>query len=105
MKSDKNTGKTMIFHTENDAPAGSLLGHLWASVGATLVLGFICCAIYPFVIWIIGQTLFPVQANGSLLKKDGSFTTDDKQAVGSGADRPGLYRAAVFPPAAQRGEQ
>lgn len=27
--------------------------------------------------------LFPVQADGSLLKKDGSFTTDDTQAVGS----------------------
>jgi K+-transporting ATPase ATPase C chain len=98
MKSDKNTGKTMIFHKENDAPGGSLLGHLWASVGATLVLGFICCAIYPFVIWIIGQTLFPVQANGSLLKKDGSFTTDDTQAVGSALIAQGFTAPQYFHP-------
>jgi len=33
----------------------------------------ICCGIYPFVLWAIGQTFFPFQANGSLLKgPDGS---------------------------------
>src|SRR5271170_2099078 len=47
------------------------------------MLGIICCAVYAFVIWGISQAVFPVQANGSLLKKDGSFTTDDTQAVGS----------------------
>ncbi|MGO9612512.1 MAG: potassium-transporting ATPase subunit C [Dissulfurispiraceae bacterium] len=28
----------------------------------------ICCVIYPLVLWAIGQTLFPFQSNGSLLK-------------------------------------
>ena len=28
----------------------------------------ICCGIYPLVLWAIGQTFFPFQANGSLLK-------------------------------------
>ena len=28
----------------------------------------ITCIIYPFVLWVIGQTLFPFQANGSILK-------------------------------------
>ena len=28
----------------------------------------ICCIIYPLVLWVIGQTLFPFQANGSILK-------------------------------------
>ncbi len=27
----------------------------------------ITCIIYPFVLWVVGQTLFPFQANGSIL--------------------------------------
>jgi K+-transporting ATPase ATPase C chain len=67
----------------NDQPGGSLLGHLWASIGVTIVLGIICCAVYPAIIWGIGQVFFRVQADGSLLTKDGSYTTDDSKAVGS----------------------
>jgi len=82
MQSEKNTGHTMIVHKSGES-GGSLLGHIWASIGVTIVLGIICCAIYPAIIYGLGQLLFPVQADGSLLKKDGSFTTDDTQAVGS----------------------
>jgi potassium-transporting ATPase KdpC subunit len=82
MQSEKNTGKTMIMHVSGE-PGGSLLGHIWASIGVTIVLGIICCAIYPIVIWGLGQTFFRWQADGSLLAKDGSHTTDDTQAVGS----------------------
>jgi K+-transporting ATPase ATPase C chain len=49
----------------------------------TIVLGVICCGIYPLVIWGIGQLIFPHQANGSLVKKDGSPTSDAATAVGS----------------------
>src|SRR5208337_1970822 len=28
----------------------------------------ITCIIYPLVLWVIGQTLFPFQANGSMVK-------------------------------------
>ena len=66
-----------------DDRGGSMLGHVWASVGATLVLGVVCCGLYPLAVWAIGQAAFPIQANGSLVTKDGKFTTDDKQAVGS----------------------
>ena len=31
----------------------------------------------------ISQAVFPIQANGSLVKKDGTFTTDERQAAGS----------------------
>jgi len=44
------------------------------------LLGFavaICCGVYPAVLWAIGQTLFPFQANGSLL------TGPDGKVVGS----------------------
>ena len=34
----------------------------------------ICCIVYPLVLWVIGQTLFPFQANGSMIKgADGKF--------------------------------
>jgi len=82
MKSEKNTGHTMIVPRVGE-PGGSLLGHLWASVGVTIVLGIICCAVYPTVVWGLGQVFFSHQANGSLLKKDGSFTNNPVEAVGS----------------------
>ncbi|MFZ0930622.1 MAG: potassium-transporting ATPase subunit C [Syntrophobacteraceae bacterium] len=34
----------------------------------------ICCIIYPLVLWVIGQTLFPFQSNGSMIKgPDGKY--------------------------------
>jgi K+-transporting ATPase ATPase C chain len=66
-----------------DDRGGSILGHIWASIGVTLVLGVVCCGLYPLAVWAISQAVFPIQANGSLVKRDGTFTSDDKQAVGS----------------------
>jgi potassium-transporting ATPase KdpC subunit len=82
----------------NAQPGGNILGHIWASIGVTLVLGVICCGIYPLLIWAIGQAVFPIQANGSLLKKDGTFTTDDSQAVGSALIGQGFSAPGYFHP-------
>jgi K+-transporting ATPase KdpC subunit len=77
----------IISHTETPAPAGqssgSFLGHVYTAIAATVVLGIIVCGLYPLIVFVIGQVFFPVQANGSLLTKDGSYTTDPAQAVGS----------------------
>ena len=70
-------------HGAGDESGGSLLGHIWASIGATIVLGLICCGLYPLIVYGIGQLVFPNQANGSLVTKDGQPTTDDTKAVGS----------------------
>ena len=35
-------------------------------LGLTVVL---CCFVYPLFLWMVGQTVFPVQAEGSLVKK------------------------------------
>src|SRR5216684_1919399 len=37
---------------------------LWL-LGSVVV---ICCLIYPLAVWAIGQTAFPFQANGSIVK-------------------------------------
>jgi K+-transporting ATPase ATPase C chain len=45
-----------------------------------VLLGFsivICCGLYPLAVWAVGQTVFPFQANGSLL------TAPDGTVVGS----------------------
>ena len=41
--------------------------YLSKSILLLLTLVVICCVIYPLVLWGIGQTFFPFQANGSLL--------------------------------------
>ena len=34
----------------------------------------ICCVIYPLALWVVGQTFFPFQSNGSMLKgPDGKY--------------------------------
>ena len=75
--------KTTDANDATDDRGGSILGHIWASIGVTLVLGVVCCGLYPLAVWAISQSVFPIQANGSLVTKDGKFTTDDKQAIGS----------------------
>ncbi len=38
---------------------------------SVLLMGFavaICCGLYPLTLWLIGQTVFPNQANGSLVR-------------------------------------
>jgi K+-transporting ATPase ATPase C chain len=51
---------------------GSMLGHLWASIAATVILVVICCLLYPLVVFGIAQLVFSGKANGSLVvNKDG----------------------------------
>ena len=42
--------------------------YITKSILLLFVLVFICCVAYPLVLWGIGQTVFPFQANGSILK-------------------------------------
>ena len=48
-----------------------LIRELRISLIATLSLAIILCAIYPLIIWVFAQGLFPARANGSLLVRDG----------------------------------
>lgn len=44
-----------------------MLHYLSKSLWLLLFMVAICCGIYPLVLWAIGQSIFPFQANGSLL--------------------------------------
>ncbi|MGA2781071.1 MAG: K(+)-transporting ATPase subunit C [Smithella sp.] len=54
----------------------NILNELRISVIATVCLAVLLCGIYPAVVWLIAQGIFPEQANGSLVSVKG-------QVVGS----------------------
>jgi K+-transporting ATPase ATPase C chain len=44
-----------------------LFAEIRGAVVGTLILGVVCCGLYPLVVWGIAQAAFPHQANGSLI--------------------------------------
>jgi potassium-transporting ATPase KdpC subunit len=51
-----------------------LFQELSISLRLTLLLAVVLCGLYPLVVFVMGQVIFPKQANGSLLyAKDGSL--------------------------------
>src|ERR1700690_3807757 len=50
-----------------------MLRYLYKSVLLLFFLIMIVCIIYPLALWMIGRTVFPFQANGSMLSdRDGN---------------------------------
>jgi K+-transporting ATPase ATPase C chain len=45
-----------------------MTGHLRANVFLLLATLVLCSVIYPLILWVIGQTVFPEQAQGSLIR-------------------------------------
>jgi len=73
-------------------------GHVWASIAGSVILLVICCGIYPLIVWGVAKVAFPKQAAGSLVKKDGSLTTNESEAVGSALLGQNFAGAAYFHP-------
>lgn len=78
--------------------AHDLLVHLRISIVATLVLALIVSGLYPALVWGIAQVLFPRQANGSLIGKDGKPVSKDEDAVGSALIGQSFSDAKYFHP-------
>jgi K+-transporting ATPase ATPase C chain len=59
-----------------------LIHELRISLRATLSLAILLCGIYPLLIWIVGQGLFPHNANGSLIVRKGTVIGSNLLAQG-----------------------
>jgi K+-transporting ATPase ATPase C chain len=60
----------------------TLLKELWIAIAATVVLGVVCCGLYPVVVWGISQAAFSHQANGSLIERNGAIVGSELLAQG-----------------------
>jgi K+-transporting ATPase ATPase C chain len=62
--------------------------HIRGAVASTLVLAFVCCGLYPLIVFGISQALFHEKANGSLIvDKDGAVRGSKLLAQGFTAER------------------
>jgi len=76
-----------------------LMRELRISLIATLLLAVILCGIYPMIVWVFAQGLFPARANGSLIGKSGK--TLGSSLIGQGFTGPKYFH--LRPSAAGRG--
>lgn len=81
-----NTGHDFGSPTSSSHSRGfvaELFIQIRTSFVATVVMAVICCGVYPAVVWGLAQGIFAHKANGSLVRKDGTPTNLDAEAVGS----------------------
>ncbi len=76
----------------------ALTRHSLAGLRMLLVFTLLLGLAYPLAATAVGQVAFPWQANGSLVRSDGSHTTDRSEAVGSALVAQGFAGAEYFHP-------
>jgi K+-transporting ATPase KdpC subunit len=84
--------------SKENVSSHGLLQHLRVSIVATIVLAVIVSGIYPLLVFGLAQVIFPNQANGSLIGKDGKPVTKDADAVGSAIIGQSFSDAKYFHP-------
>ncbi len=60
-----------------------MFAHLRANLWLLFLSVVICCVLYPAAVWVVGQTIFHNQAQGSLIDENGNPVSDPAQAKGS----------------------
>lgn len=55
----------------------NLLTELRVALIATIVLAVLACGIYPAMVWVVAQGLFPAEAKGSLIMRGGKIAGSD----------------------------
>ncbi len=66
----------------------TFFSELRGALVSTVVLAIVCCGVYPLVVFVVGQTLFRDQANGSLIvAPDGKVRGSKLLGQGFAADR------------------
>ncbi|HEX4793126.1 MAG TPA: potassium-transporting ATPase subunit C [Humisphaera sp.] len=75
-----------------------MFGHIKTSIIATVVLALIVSGIYPLIVFGLAQMIFPHQANGSLIGKDGKPASNDADAIGSALIGQNFSDAKYFHP-------
>ena len=69
----------------------NILNELRISIIATVCFAILLCGIYPAVVWLVAQGIFPAQANGSLVSVKG-------QVIGSSLLAQSFTGAGYFHP-------
>src|SRR5271154_1763888 len=76
------TQSSLTASSSKSSTLSILIRELVTSVRALLFILVVCCGLYPLAVDGIAHLLFPWQANGSLIDKDGNHATPEN-AVGS----------------------
>ena len=76
---------------EGSTAMKNLLREIRISLVATLFLAILLCGLYPALVWVIAQAIFPNEANGSIIVKNGRI-------VGSSLLAQGFTGAKYFHP-------
>ena len=74
------------------------LRQLYSAIAATIITVILCCIIYPLIVFGIAQIMFPDKANGSLIKRDGTYAASDGDAIGSALLGQGFANKQYFHP-------
>jgi K+-transporting ATPase ATPase C chain len=65
----------------------NILSELRVAVVATLSLAVVLCGVYPLVVWMISQGLFPHEADGSLVQRGGTVVGSELIAQNFGSPK------------------